>query len=326
MQIIKPKKLQKGDTVAIVSPSGAVPEELKGQFDNGIKFLKSLGLKVKISKNALGRYYYSSGTAEERLKDIHEAFSDKSVKAIIMSIGGSTANNLLDRLDFNLIKKNPKIFMGISDGTTLLNPIFSKTGLITYHGPDLIFTFGQSMSPIIKENIFKTLFQGKVGQLYPNPEWKGLDKLNNNDKYKGWQCVRKGKAKGRLIGGNITCLENLDHTEFRPDYRKSILFLEAYGLKAEELDMVFTHFYQTRIFNEINGLILGHFYGSHMEDKKQDREVKDVILEVTKNYTFPILEIGEIGHNVENYVMPIGCQATIDAEKKYFSIDEETVS
>lgn len=325
MQIIKPKRLQKGDTVAIVSPSGGVPEELRGQFDNGVKFLESLGLKVKISKNALDRYFYSSGTVKERLSDIHEAFRDKNVKAIIMSIGGSTANNLLDGLDFDLIKNNPKIFSGISDGTTLLAPTFSKTGLITYHGPDLIFTFGKAMSPIIKENLIKTWFEGKVGELQPNPNWKGLGKLNKNEKYQGWRCVRKGKSSGRLIGGNENCLMKLDNTEFRPNYKGAILFLEAYAVTVEELDQAFTHFRQTKVFDEINGLILGHFYGSHMAEKKQNREVKDVILEVTKNYSFPILEIGEIGHNVENYIIPIGCQATIDAERKYFSIDEETV-
>ncbi|MDP3056979.1 MAG: LD-carboxypeptidase [bacterium] len=325
MQIIKPKKLQKGDMVAIVSPSGGVSEELKNQFNSGIKFLENLGLKVKISKNALGRYYYSSGTTEARLSDFHEAFRDKEVKAVIMSIGGTTANNLLDGLDFDLIRRNPKIFLGISDGTTLLNPIFSKTGLITYHGPDLIFTFGLPVSPVIKENLVKTLFEGKGGQLSPNPEWKGLDKLNENEKYQGWRTVRPGKANGRLIGGNIACLENLDNTEFRPDYKKVILFLEAYMVKIEDIDMTLTHFRQAKIFDEISGLILGQFYGSHMADKKQDREVRDVILEVTKNYFFPILEVGEIGHNVENYIIPIGCRATVDAERKYFSIDEETV-
>ena len=325
MKIIKPKKLQKGDTVMIISPSGGVPRELMGQFNDGIKFLEGLGLKVKIGKNALGRYYYSAGTVEERLSDIHEAFGNKKIKAVIMSIGGSTANNLLDGLDFELIKRNPKIFLGISDGTTLLDPIFSKTGLITYHGPDLIFTFGLPMSAVIKENLVKTLFNGNVGELRPNSNWKGLDKLNKNEKYHGWQCVRKGKASGKLIGGNITCLTNLDNTKFRPDYKNKILFLEAYELNVEDLDMLLTHFRQTKVFGEINGLILGHFYGSHMEDKKQDKKVSDVILEVTKNYSFPILEIGELGHNVENYILPIGCKATIDADKKYFSIDEKTV-
>jgi len=325
MKTIKPKKLQKGDTVAIISPSSAVPEEFKKNFNSGVKFLEGLGLKVKIGKNVFKRHYYSAGTVKERLNDIHEAFGDKKIKAIIMSIGGSTANNLLDGLDFELIKRNPKIFLGISDGTTLLNPIFSKTGLVTFHGPDLIFTFGLPMSKVIKKNLIKTLFDGNVGELCPNPNWKGLDELNKNEKYHGWQCVRKGKASGKLIGGNITCLTNLDNTKFRPNYKNKILFLEAYELNIEELDMLFTHFRQTKVFDEINGLILGHFYGSRMQDKKQDRKVSEVILEITKNYSFPILEIGELGHNVENYIFPIGCKVTIDSNKKYFSIDKKTV-
>ena len=325
MKIIEPKKLQKGDSVMIVSPSSAIPDELKKNFNNGVKFLESLGLKVKIGKNVFKKHYYSAGTVKERLNDIHEAFGNKKIKAVIMSIGGSTANNLLDGLDFGLIRKNPKIFLGISDGTTLLNPIFSKTGLIIYHGPDLIFTFGLPMSLIIKENLVKTLFDGSVGELRPNLNWKGLDELNKNEKYYGWQCVRKGKANGKLIGGNVTCLTNLDNTEFRPDYKNKILFLEAFSPNIEKLDQLFTHFRQTKVFDEINGLILGHFYGSHMANKKQDRKVSNLILEITKDYSFPILEIGELGHNVENYIFPIGCEVTIDTEKEYFSIDEKTV-
>lgn len=325
MKIIKPKKLQKGDTVSIISPSGSVPNELKGQFNKGVKFLERLGLKVKIGKNALKRFYYSGGTVIERLSDIHDAFSDKDIKAIIMSIGGASANHLLDGLDFDLIKDNPKIFCGISDGTTLLGPIFSKSGLITYHGPDLIFTFGLPMSPIVRENLKKTLFDGSVGQLQQNPNWKGLAELNRNEKYKGWRCIKGGKASGKLLGGNIHCLFSLENTDFRPRYDGSILFLEAYRVSVEDLHQAFVHLRQAKVFEKINGLILGHFYGSHMEDQKQDREISEIILDVTKDYSFPILEIGELGHNVENYILPIGCMATIDAEKKYFSIDEPTV-
>lgn len=328
MKVIKPQKLRKGDTIVVISPSGAVPNELKNQFDRGIKFLENLGLKVRIGKNALKQYYYSSGTVAERLDDIHNAFADKEVKAIIMSLGGNSANHLLEDLDFDLISNNPKIFCGISDGTTLLDPIFLKTGLVTYHGPDLIFTFGLPMSPDIKENLIKTLFEGGVGQLHPNPHWKGLEKLNKNEKYSGWRCIRKGKISGRLIGGNISCLLDLENTDFRPDYKNSILFLEAYLLDMSDLHNAFVHFRQAKIFDNINGLILGHFYGSHIshnKDRREDRDIADVILETTPNFSFPILEIGELGHNVENYILPIGCDATIDTDKKYFSIDEPTV-
>lgn len=325
MKIIKPKKLQKGDVVAIVSPSGGVPQELRSQFDHGLDFLKDLGLEARIMKHALGSYYYSSGTVEERLDDIHEAFGDTRVKAVIMSIGGASANQLLDGLDFDLIRKNPKIFMGISDGTTLLNPIFTKAGLVTYHGPDLVFTFGRSTSRFAKENLYKTFFDGKVGKLFPNPDWRGLDDLNKDQKYEGWRCIRGGQANGKLIGGNVNCLMNLDNTDFRPNYKDKILFLEAYMITVQELDMAFTHFRQSRVFDEISGLVIGHFYGSQMLDDKQDRKVGDVILEATEKYGFPILEVGEVGHNVENYVMPIGCEARIDPENKIFEITEDTV-
>ena len=325
MKIIKPKKLQKGDVIAIVSPSGSVPDELKSQFNNGVNFLKEMGLEVRIMKNALGKYYYSSGTIEERVADLHSAFADRSIKAVIMSIGGATANQLLDELNFDLIRKNPKIFMGISDGTTLLNPIFKKTGLICYHGPDVVFTFGKSMSPASRENLLKTLFEGGVGKLSPNPDWKGLDDLNKLEIYEGWHCVRPGRAIGRLIGGNMNCLMNLDNTKYRPMYKKAILFLEAYMMTVEELDMAFTHFRQAKAFDEIAGLVIGHFYGSRMADRNLNREVRDIVLEVTQKYDFPILEIGELGHNVENYVMPIGCRTRMDPERKIFEIMEETV-
>ncbi|MFA6097808.1 MAG: S66 peptidase family protein [Candidatus Paceibacterota bacterium] len=324
MKIIKPKKLQKGDAVAIVSPSGSVPQELRGQFDRGADFLKELGLEVRIMKNALGKYYYSSGTIEERLADLREAFADKSVKAVIMSIGGTTANQLLEGLDFDLIRRNPKMFMGISDGTTLLNPIFRNTGIITYHGPDLVFTFGRPVSGAVMKNLRETFFDGSVGELSANPDWRGLEDLNRDQKYEGWRCIRGGEASGKLIGGNVNCLMNLDNTDFRPDYKDKVLFLEAYMMPVQELDTAFTHFRQANVFNEISGLVIGHFYGSHMIDRDQDRRVSDVILEASGKYSFPILEIGELGHNVENYVMPIGCNATIDATKMRFSIDETT--
>ncbi|MFA6376544.1 MAG: LD-carboxypeptidase, partial [Candidatus Paceibacterota bacterium] len=108
MDIIKPKKLNKGDTVGIVSPSAFIADELKPQFQKGVEFLDSLGLRVKIGKNVFKRYFCSAGTVDERVSDIHEMFSDPEVKAIIQSQGGETANELLDHLDWELIRNNPK--------------------------------------------------------------------------------------------------------------------------------------------------------------------------------------------------------------------------
>ena len=115
---------------------------------------------------------HPSETRESRIKDFNEMWVDPEVKMILMSLGGYTANHLLDGIDYEMIKNNPKIFAGISDGTTLLSPIFAKTGLVTYHGPDLLFTFGQPITKQIRENILQTFFDGNVGKIKPNKNWQ----------------------------------------------------------------------------------------------------------------------------------------------------------
>ena len=143
--------------VGIVSPSSPIPEELKKQFYEGVRVLEEeFGLRVKYTERVFDKYFYNAGTREARIKEFNEVWADPEVKMVLMSIGGYTANHLLDGIDYEMIKNNPKIFAGISDGTTLLNPIFAKAGVITYHGPDLLFTFGRQMTAQIKKNIKQT--------------------------------------------------------------------------------------------------------------------------------------------------------------------------
>lgn len=323
MKIIKPKKLQKGDVVGIVSPSEPVTSNLKKQFNKAVKVLeKDFGLRVKLGKHVFDQYYYNAGTKEALVEDFNSIWSDSEVKMVLMSQGGETANHLLDGIDYEMIKKNPKIFSGISDGTTLLNAIFAKTGLATYHGPDLLWTLGRSMTTAFKDNFVKTFFNGNVGQLVPTPKWQHQE--NKKLRHSGWQRVRSGNATGVLVGGHSSCLSSVMLAGYGPDFKDKILFLEG-TRDIAHLDREFTTLKLYGVFDKIQGLIIGWFENHQMKDKKKNREVAEVLLEVTKGYSFPILEIGELGHNVENYVFPIGCRATIDANKKYFSIDESTV-
>ena len=321
-KILKPQKLQKGDIVGIIAPSAPIYEDQKQRFERGVQTLQQLGLNVKYTKHLYDRYYYMAGKKEARIEDFNNMWSDPKVKMVLMTQGGQVANHLLDGINYDMIQENPKIFAGISDGTTLLNAIFLKTGLVTYHGPDLLWTFGLEITPLIKDNIVKTLFKGKVGELSPNNQWK--NQTNPNLKYMGWKCVRKGKAGGTLIGGHLRNLCYLMAAGYTPDFTDSILFLEGTDDIAN-LDRQFTVLKIAGVFDKIKGLIIGWFDGSKMGDDAEDRPVKDVVLEVTKNYSFPILEIGELGHNVENYVFPIGCKAFMRSEKLYFSINEPTV-
>ncbi len=322
MQIIKPRRLQKGDTVAIVSPSEPITKDLRDQFNLSIKALEDFGLKVKLGDHVFDQYYYNAGTRENRIRDFNNMWRDSEVRMILMSQGGETANHLLDGIDYEMIRKNPKIFAGISDGTTLLNAIFMKTGLITYHGPDLVWTFGRKITMFFRENFIKTLFDGNVGQLVPNPNWAHQEKPEL--KHKGWKNLRSGKASGLLVGGHTGCLMTTILAGYGPIFDNAILFLEGTDDVAH-LDRQLTSFRLNGFFGKISGLVIGWFDDwNPIKDKSKQRKVSDLVLEVTKDYSFPILEIGEIGHNVENYIIPIGCRATIDTEKKYFSIDEET--
>jgi muramoyltetrapeptide carboxypeptidase len=321
-EVIKPPRLHEGDIVGIVSPSWPIVGELRSQFDAGMKTLEELGLEVKLGKHALERHYYSAGTREARLEDFNAMWNDPEVSMILMSLGGSTASQLLDGIDYEAIRENSKIFCGISDGTTLLTAIHVRTGLVTYHGPDLVFTFGLPMSEPIKENIRKTFFSGEVGRLFPNPYWRHQESPEMI--YDGWRCLRHGKASGILVGGHIRCLCTTIMAGFEPLFDDTILFLEGTDNVALT-DRLITTLRLRGIFDKINGLILGFFEGANLEEHDLDRPIRDMVLEVTREHAFPILEIGELGHNVENYIFPIGCRATMDADRLYLSIDEKTV-
>ena len=320
MKIIKPTRLRAGNTVGVFSPSW--PVDKRKEFDKGIEKLKSLGLNVEIAEHTFDQHYYSAGTRNERLEDLHTLWADPEVRMIIMSQGGNTANQLLDGINYDMLRRDPKILAGISDGTTLLNAVHAKTGLITYHGPDVIWTFGQEMTPQIERNIVDTFFSANPIELEPNKNWQ--HQLRPDLKYSGWRCLREGKASGKLIGGHVRVLANTILAGYGPDFKGTILFLEGTDSVARTHSFI-TALRLRGVFDSVAGVILGWFDASELEEKEFKRSVSETFLEETEDYDFPVLGIGELGHNVENYVFPIGCNATVDATMKRISIDESPV-
>jgi muramoyltetrapeptide carboxypeptidase len=302
MKPIKPKKLQKGDTIGVVSPSEPIKNPgTDEQFKSGIKFLESLGFKIK-----LGRFL-SSKNPEEKAEDINEMFRNKNIKAIIASQGGETANALLPFLDYESIRTNPKIFIGISDITVPLNAINKKTGLVTFHGNDVKWGFGRKPTDYDKEEFLNTLLKGKVKEIPSNSERK---------------VIRTGKASGKLIGGNLSCILKLAGTEYFPDFKDSILFLEEYKPNTEEVEYRLNQLKQIGVFEMIKGIVIGHIESMK---KRDNREFEDILLELTKEYNFPILKTNDFGHNCPNTVIPIGIQAEIDCKTKTFKLLESPV-
>lgn len=228
MEIIKPPKLKAGDTVGIIAPSKAPYVRHNERIKTGISFLKSLGLKVKLGKNLHKDHYFKGASINERIEDIHDFYKDPEVKMIMMVCGGVGCDFLIHKLDYNLIKNNPKIFCGMSDGASLAIPIFKKTNIITYYGIDLTGTLGNKITELTKQNFIDTFFEGNP-QILENKnmnfhEWEDRDKRLP---YNGWTCIRKGIASGEFTGGILHYLPDLDYSGFPVDYKGKILFFEG---------------------------------------------------------------------------------------------------
>jgi len=302
---MKPASLKSGDTIGIVAPSRPILL-IKREVDKGIMNLRKMGYKIKLGKNLEKRLYYSAGTPKEKADDINSMFRDKKVRAIICATGGSSSNQTIQYLDFDLIKRNPKIFLGYSDITTLLLCLYKKTKLITFHGPDAYEFF--HLSKEAASFLFDILSTGKNEYVYP----------------KKMKVLKKGKGTGKLIGGNTLMMNALLGSKCSPDYRNSILFWEAVNLSPAMIDFRLNEFKLSGNFKDVSGMVIG--YLSDCQDKKypeDNRSIEDIVLNITREYKFPIIKVDYFGHDILNfYTFPVGIKASVDTEKKEFKLIE----
>ncbi len=319
MKIIKPLKLKPGDKVGIISPSE--PIIYKKKFLSGVETLKKLGFRVVLGKNAFENYSgYMAGSEKERAADLNGMFRNKKIKGIFISHGGFNSNRLLNLIDYELIKKNPKVFMGFSDITVLLNAIYAKTGLVTFHGQNIEYGFSRGLGG--KYKYTRDYFEKAVMSN------KSIGLIKQQQKL---EILRAGKTKGILVGGNLTVLMTLLGTDYEPDWKGKILFWEELGETIQDIDFYLTHLRLCRVFDKISGMAIGQFkvlpLGDDNPDLKNQKtfSVNKIILDICKNYKFPIIKNIAFGHIYPQVTIPIGVKATIDTSKKLFSIDESGV-
>lgn len=298
-------KLNKGDTIGIVSPSSPVTEDLIPQLKQGIQVFKDMGFNVVLSKNIYSNTLRYSATIDEKVEDIHEMFSNNEVKAIICSQGGQNSNAILPYLNYDLIKENPKIIMGISDSTALLNAIYSKTGLVTYHQNDIIWGIGREIYEKEIADLKLRLLEGKTGDI---------------EHFTQWKCLKEGKTEGVLVGGNLWTFTKLLKTPYCPDLSNCILFLEEFASETpiDEIDSKINLLKQHGVFDMIKGLWLGYY-----EKDNKDIKFEDVVLNNLSEYNFPIIKCDDFGHNCENVLIPIGSKVKFDATNCKIEIVEE---
>jgi len=319
MKIIKPPKLQPGDKIGIISPSE--PVIYKKKFMRGVEILKKAGFRVAFGKSVLKEYgAYMAGKDEERAADLNAMFRNPQIKGIFCSRGGMNSNRLLDLLDWPAIKKNPKVFMGFSDITVLVNAIHKKTGLVTFHGPTVesVFSFGFSGKHKYTFEYFrKAVMENKPVGLVRR--WQKLE------------ILKKGKASGALVGGNLSVLRTLVGTAFEPDWRDKILFWEEATETAQYLDFCLAHLRLCGVFGKISGMVIGKLVNCDIlrsdDDWKKEKALpmNKIVLELCKDYKFPIIKGVAFGHYWPMLTLPVGVKASIDTAKSSFSVDEPGV-
>lgn len=313
MKTIKPPHLKKGDLIGLISPA-STPENPE-KINEGVRYLESIGYCVVIGKNVGKVRGYLAGTDEERLNDLHEMFANKNVKAIFCVRGGYGTIRFLDRIDYNLIKKNPKIFVGYSDITALQLAIFKKTGLITFSGPMPAVDFAGEVNQFTAENFWRMVTSTKPFGKMKNPE---------NEKI---SCLNHGKAKGILIGGNLSLVCSLLGTPFFPELNKNILFLEDVDEKPYRIDRYFAQLKLSKVFDKVAGIILCSFTACEETDaSKKSLSLNEVVYDYFSKLNKPTLYNFIYGHINPKNTMPIGVKAAIDCNKGAVEILESCVS
>ena len=319
MDKIYPQKLEKGDEVRVIAPSRSLSIIGKTTQEIANKRFTELGFKLSFGKHVKEIDEFNSSSISSRVEDLHEAFSDKNVKAVITVIGGFNSNQLLKYIDWNLIKNNPKIFCGYSDITALNNSIFAKTGLVTYSGPHYS-TFGQKLYfDYTLEYFKKCLMSDEPFNIESSEKWNDdlwfldqnkRDPINNE----GHLVINKGVAEGTILGANLCTFNLLQATEYFPNLDNAVLFLED---DAGSLPHFFDRDLQSVIhlpdFNKVKGLVIGRF-------QKASKMTSDLLIKIIKTKKelngLPIIANVDFGHTDPKITFPVGGEVKIKAQEK----------
>ena len=277
--------LLKGDKIGIVACSNAQLLSNKEKINELEKVLKDIGLNPIFSKFIYEKYSVFSGSGKERGEALMNFYLDKDIKAIFDISGGDLANEVLDYLDFEIIKNNPKAFFGYSDLTTIINAIYSKTGNVSYlyQLRNLIYSF----KDIQKERFINSILLGK-------------DDLFNIK----YEFLQGNKMSGVVVGGNIRCFLKLSGTPYMPNLENKILLLESYGGEVALMTTYLTQLKQMGAFKKIKGIILGTF--TKMEENKVKPNIEEIVLKIVNDKNLPIIKTNEIGHGMDSKCMIIG--------------------
>ena len=313
VELIKPRKLSRGDTIGIVAPSMHIDDS--DAVENGIAKLKELGFNLEIGPNLYKKFENTTAPAQERAQEIMDMFVNPKIKAIVCLYGGGRSSDVLGLLDYDLIARNPKIFSGMSDITHFNLALLAKAKMISMHGLDLRWGFGTVRNKqTAKYNI--DLFMSCCTTTEP----LGIIPMHSQ-----WECWRPGQAKGRLVGGYIGIVAKLSMGEYWPTLDNGVLFWETPNCDISRIEGDLSVLESNGIFEKISGLLIGHIGMSSADSENANPNVKQLVLEVTEKYGFPILGRLDFGHQEPMMPLPEGLLVRMDAEKRELEYLESMV-
>lgn len=302
---IRPPRLRKGSTVALVSPASAVAESMSIEIAR--ESLMALGLDVRMGSHHRDRYGYLAGTDRDRAADLNRMFADPEVDGIFALRGGWGAARLLPLLDYDAIRRNSKVFLGYSDVTALLTAIHARTGLVTFHGPMGVSTWNR----FAVEHLRRVLFDAEAVDL-ANPTEVGDALVQTEDRV---QVITPGRARGRLLGGNLSVLSAIMGSPYLPDWEGAILFLEEVEEDIYRVDRMLTQLRLAGVLEKISGFVFGKCTGCGPGEGYGSLTLEQLFADHVAPLGIPAWSGAMIGHIRNQWTVPVGAEVEIDAAR-----------
>ncbi|MBY0596132.1 S66 family peptidase [Bacillus bingmayongensis] len=312
-----PPKLKQGDEIRVISPSCSLSIVSDYNRELAIKRITNMGFRVTFSKNAEELDRLASSSVSSRIDDLHEAFVDQNVKAILTTLGGYNSNGLLNHINYDLIRSNPKILCGYSDITALGNAIYTKTGLITYSGPHFS-SFGMEKGLDYTIDYFlKCMTAEEPIEIHPAETWSDdswyMDQENRTFfQNEGYVSIYEGEAVGEIVGGNMSTFNLLQGTAYMPSLRDKILFLEEDALTGKATVKTFDRYLHSLMqqpdFEHVKGIVIGRLQKG---SEAVIEDIQEIIYSKQELSHIPVIANANFGHTTPIFTFPIGGRVKI---------------
>jgi muramoyltetrapeptide carboxypeptidase len=302
---IKPRALKRGDTIGVVAPAAAIERE---RLERGVAAIENLGFRVKVSSHALDRAGILAGEDSVRASELSAFFADPAIDAIFAARGGYGCGRLLPLLDFAGIARTPKVFLGFSDASFLLNAMVGRAGMVCFHGPMVAMDFARRLTPTSQEHLSRLL----SGEL-------------RSFELPARAAFRDGVAEGEVVGGCLSMVAGALGTPYAPPFDGSLLFLEDTGEKAYRIDRMLVHLAQAGALERCAGVVFGAMRPPS-GDEAEYRMIEQCVADWAESLDCPVLWGVEAGHGSANFTIPFGIRGRIDSQTRTLAFLEPAVS